>query len=237
MYGRITIIMAGIVALGLLALLAIGYANRALHQVQPYYARAIELDSEMLAQDSHAMECRIASLVTDATTDSSWQTAFSEREVNGWLAVALKEKFADLLPESVVDPRVDFGANEAAIGFRYVGEELSTVISVRVSVWVAETDVVAIRLKKCHAGTLPIPVSKVVDQMIAAADKLNASLRWTQQAGDPVALISLRGVLSVADEQRCLQSVELYEGELYLAGSTASVEPLLAEKAEETVLR
>jgi len=242
MSGRTRIFVGLFAAVVVVAAIFVGFAMRALHQVQPFYAAALEVDSNTLADESHAMERRVATLVSDAKQQPSWRAAFSDREVNGWLAVALEEKFADLLPASIVDPRVAFEAEEAVIGFRYEGKEFTAVISMRVNAWISGADVVAIRLLKAHIGTLPIPLTKIVEHMTQAARKLQVPLRWTQQDGAPVALISLPGVLSTGGEQRRLDVVELHEGELYLAGSTFEVESLeavelMTEKPAGTISR
>ena len=132
------------------------------------------------------MECCVAALVSDAKEQPSWQAAFSDREVNGWLAIALKEKFADLLPPSILDPRVAFEAEEAVIGFRYQDKDFTTVISVRVNAWLSDPDVVAIRLLKAHVGTLPIPLTKIVDQMTQALQKQVDRGNLTQEQADDI---------------------------------------------------
>ena len=181
------------------------------------------------------MECRVAALVSDAVEEPTWQAAFSDTEVNGWLAITLKEKFADLLPESILDPRVAFNDNEAVIGFRYRDENMTTVISVRVDAWIDKTDVLALRLRKAHAGKLPIPLKKIVDNMNQAAEKIQFPITWTQQNGAPVARIPLQDVLSTEAELRRLETVELHKGELYLAGTTAKLEAVLAERPDDSV--
>jgi len=242
MSGRTRIFVGLSAALALTAAIFVGFAMRAVHQVQPFYTAALEVDSNTLADESHAMERRVATLVSDAKQQPSWRAVFSDREVNGWLAVALEEKFADLLPTSIVDPRVAFEAEEVVIGFRYQGKDFTTVISVRAKAWISDADVVAIRMLSAHVGTLPIPLTKIVDHINKAAHKLQVPLRWTQQDGAPVALLSLPGVLSAEGELRRLDVVELHEGELYLAGSTFEVEPLetenrMAEKPAGTISR
>ena len=237
MFRRIKIVVAVVGAIGLTAIIVLGFAMRAVHQVQPFYRAALATDSSKLVDESHAMERRVAALVSDAQEQPSWQAVFSDREVNGWLAVALKEKFAHVLPESIVDPRIAFEDEEVVIGFRYVGKDFVTVISVRANAWIADTDVIAIHLFKAHAGTLPIPLVKIVDAFNDAAGKLKFSLRWTQQDGTPVALLSLPGVSSTKEETRRLEIVELHNGELFLKGSTIETDPLLVVKPEETLVR
>lgn len=234
---RIQIVVAVLSAVVLTVTIVVAYAMRAVRQVQPFYTAALEIDSNTLAEESHAMECRVAALASDVSAEPRWHTVFSDSEVNGWLAVALKEKFADLLPENIVDPRVAFKADEIVLGFRYQSKDFSTVISVRANAWISDTDVIAIHLLNAHAGTLPIPLVKVVETFNDAACKLKLSLRWTQQEGTPVALLSLPGVSSTEEQSRRLEIVELHNGELFLKGSTFKQESLLAEQPEETLVR
>ncbi len=244
MSGRTKILFSLFGAGSLAGAVLVGLAMHAVRQVQPFYTAAIEINADTLADESHAMERRVAALVSDVVAVPRWQAVFSDLEVNGWLAVALKEKFADLLPESIVDPRVAFFRNEAVVGFRLVSEDFSAVISVRVEAWVSESDLLAVRLLKAHAGTLPIPLSTIVEHMSQGARTLQLPLRWTQEEGFPVALISLPDVLSTSEESRRLEAVELHEGELYVVGSTWLLEPSLSaprfaekEKSEREKLR
>lgn len=230
---RLKIVVAVAVSVVLTATILVGYALQAVRQVQPFYTTAIEIDASTLAVESHAMERRVAALVSDATGQTSWQAVFSDREVNGWLAVALKEKFADLLPEGILDPRVAFETDQLVVGFRYQENDFATVISVRANVWIADTDVIAIHLLKAHAGTLPIPLVKMVETLGEAAKKQKLPLRWAQREGTPVALLSLPGIFSTEKESRRLEIVELHQGELFLKGSTLKIESLVAGNPEK----
>ena len=215
---RILLAVVGVICMA--AALSVRYVSRAMRQVQPFYQAALEVDPQALAGANQTMESRVAALYSDATHQTTWQAAFSDTEVNGWLAVTLGEKYPDLLPEHVEAPRVAFTAGEVVAGFRYRDEHWNSVISVRAEAFVADTDLVGVRLLGAHAGTLPIPLAKVVEYISTAARKQGWALRWTQQEGDPVALIPLAGALSTASERRRLETVELHDGELYLAGKT-----------------
>ena len=221
----------------LLVALMVGYAKRAVQQVQPFYAAALQADPEALQGASREMESRVAALYSDVVGQENWQTAFSEHEVNGWLAVALKEKYADLISENVSDPRVAFADDAVLIGFRYRDGSIDTVLSVRVDAFVSDEDQLAIRLRKAHAGTLPLPLAKIVEPLTRWARDNEIPLRWTQQAGSPVALVPLQGILSTDDERRQLATIELHQGELVLAGKTIGPELSVAEKADDTIER
>lgn len=214
--------LAAVALLGLAvaALVAYGFARQALREVHPFYAKAIKTEPRALQSASRQMENRVAALYSDAKPPGEWTTVFSDAEVNGWLAVALEEKYADLLPPEVSDPRVAFADDRALIGFHYRGDWTDAVVSVEAEAFMADDDVAAVRLRDARVGSLPIPLAKVVDSITEAAEQLDVIVRWTQLGEDPVLLVSLTDVLSTDEEQRRLKLLKLREGELLLTGST-----------------
>ena len=207
------------------------YGKWAIHQIQPFYATALQLDSEALTSGSQQMESRVSSLVSDAAESETWQAVFSDNEVNGWFATTLEEKFPDLLPDSVSDLRVAFFAKSAAIGFRYNDPDIDTVVSIRLNALVKDPDVIAARLHSVHAGKLPIPMKRVVESITLAAREQQIAIQWTQQEGDPVVLIPIKELLSTAGIIRELTALEFHQGELYIAGSTQNAAEAVAEKS------
>ena len=216
----------GFIVLTVAALLA-GYAVVAVRQVQPFYASAIKIAPRKLEASSREMESRVAALYSDAKPPGRWQAAFTDDEVNGWLAVALGEKFPKLLPPEVTDPRVAFVDGGVLVGARWRGERLDAVISIQADAKMVGDDVLAIRLREVRAGSLLLPLSDVVEQVSLGAAQLEWPLQWTYEDGDPIALLPTRNVFSTELERRRLELIEIRDGELLLAGSTR------AESAEQ----
>jgi hypothetical protein len=79
-------------------------------------------------------------------------------------------------------------------------------------------DVPAVRLRAAWFGGLPLPMSRVVEEISASAAKLEIPIRWTETDGDPVLLASVTDALSTDEERRQLERLELRDGELLLAG-------------------
>ncbi|NOY41696.1 MAG: hypothetical protein GXP26_07670 [Planctomycetes bacterium] len=232
---RLSIAVAGSLAAIIAGLFL--YGKWAIHQVQPFYSAALQVDPDTHISASLEMESRVSALVSDAAEQSHWQAAFSDDEVNGWLASSLTEKFPGLLPEAVSDPRVAFSDGIAALGFRYQDDHLNSVLSLRASAVIDGTDIVALRLLQAHVGTLPFPMAKIVEAITDGARQQQIAIRWTQQDGDPVALIPLTGLLSTPKVERRLDVVEFHEGELYLSGSTRSLpQPMAAEEKSPPIL-
>jgi hypothetical protein len=214
----------GLISIGgllVLAALAAVFALRALGEVQPFYAEAMRVAPKELESAGRQMESRVTALVSEAQPPGRWQTVFTDDEVNGWLAVTLKEKFSELLPPEVSDPRVVFTDGGCKIGFRYDGEQLSAVISVEGDASIASEDVAAVRLRRAFLGGLPLPMSEVVDEITAIAAKLQLPIRWAHQDGDPILLAPVTNALSTERERRQLERLELRNGQLLLAGRTS----------------
>lgn len=220
------------------AAVALGYAKRAMREVQPFYAAAIRVEPQELKSASRRMENRVAALYSDTRPPGQWKTVFSDDEVNGWLAVTLAEQHADLLPRQVSDPRVAFADGRCMVGFRYRSSRVDAVVSVEAEAFMADEDLAAIRLREVRLGSLPLPMAKVVESITRGARKLDLAVRWTQLEGDPVLLLSLAHVLSTDDEERQLDLLELRDGELLLTGSTERREtPKVAGHANTGGLR
>jgi hypothetical protein len=209
---------------------------RALGEVQPFYAEAMRVAPQQLESAGRQMESRVSALVSEAQPPGRWQTVFSDDEVNGWLAVTLKEKFSDLLPPEVSDPRVVFTDGGCKIGFRYDGEQLSAVISVEGDASIASEDVAAVRLRQAFLGGLPLPMSEVVDEITAIAAKLQLPIRWAHQDGDPILLAPVTNALSTDRERRQLERLELRDGQLLLAGSTSPRPSTPADPGEAALI-
>lgn len=230
----LALLLTGVLLVGL----TLGYGWHAVHEVQPFYAAALQTQtSDATRGASRELETRVAALYSDAVQQQTWQAAFSAAEVNAWLAVALQEKYVGLLPESISDPRVAFDVDRFRLGFRFKGESFAAVVSVEASAFVAESDELAIRFRSAHAGTLPLPLAKVIEPLNDFARENQIALRWSQQDGDPVALIPLQGILSTEDEQRRLETIELQVDELLLAGKSELVHTSVAQREPEHTQR
>ncbi|MCC6492368.1 MAG: hypothetical protein IT424_05045 [Pirellulales bacterium] len=220
-------------ALGCLLLAAAGlggYALQAMHRVRPFYAEAVQAPPEQLQTAAQRMEDRVEDLVSEPAPVGAWEMVFSDEEVNGWLVTILQEKYPTFLPPQVADPRVAFRENRCMLGYRYRGKTLETVISIEGAASLPEDDLAAVRLRKAFAGLLPLPMSRVVQEVALGAEKLGIPIRWAEEQGDPVLLVSVADALSTDNERRTLQRIELRDGELLLAGSVEPRETAAAAK-------
>ena len=214
---KMRIAAISLLVLAVVAAVALWGAYRATQRVRPFYQQALALDPDVLEAGSRQLESRATTLYSDTQDPGQWHALFTAEEVNGWLAVKLAEEYADAIPEDVHDPRIAIAPEAITLGFRTRRGGVETVVSVDAIVFVTESGAIAVRLAGVKAGALPLPVMQVADQLAASCQRMSLPVRWTQQDGQPVAIIDVdRG-----GRQRVhIESIELGDGELYIAGRT-----------------
>lgn len=195
----------------------------ALRRVQPFYQQALALDPQVLDEGSRQLESRATALYSDTQKTGQWHALFTADQINGWLAVKLAEDYADAIPADVHDPRVAIAPDALTLGFRTTQGGVETVVSVDASVFVTEAGAIGVRLLGVRAGALPLPVTKAAEEIAAGCRGLSVPVRWTQQERRPVAIIDVDQSLSKGDHRLVVDSIELGDGELYVAGRTDQV--------------
>ena len=93
-----------------------------------------------------------------------------------------------------------------------------------------QPNVVGIQLHNVTAGSLPIPIGTLIDEINTYAEKANLPLRWQQRDGDPVALITVPSEGPEIEGVIRIDALELKDGEILLSGETLKTE---AEKQKE----
>ena len=196
--------------------------HRASQHVPEFYGLAIQADPVGQKGASDKMLRKAAALVSDLGNEAEWKSLFTEDEINGWLAVDLVQNHPDALPSSMADPRVSIEPDRLTLACRYDWGDWKCVLSVVLDVYLADSNVMALRIRTARAGAVPLPLGEVLNRITTAAEKMDIELRWQQADGDPVALVSIRPPRD--DDKRVvrIESIKLGEGEIYLAGSSES---------------
>jgi hypothetical protein len=201
-------------------LLVVGGAYYAARQVRPFYKQALTLEPEVLVRGSRELESRATALYSDARQGGKWHALFTAEQINGWLATQLAENQVEDAPRSIREPRVAISPEILTLGFQTHSGGVETVISVDASVFVTDEGAVAVRLMSVRAGALPLPVMQLADEIAATCERLSLPVRWTQQDGQPVAIVELHSDPSTDERQFFIDAIEFGEGEMYVAGHT-----------------
>lgn len=215
--------LGGIVTLGLGGTL-LWCVYSALHSAPSFYDSAVAIPADIQRQAGDEMERGVLELHNDVQHAGRWQAIFTDEQINGWLATDLPEKFPELLPPMIRDPRVEIRPHQMQVACRYDGPKLSAVVSLLLEVHLAdEPNTLAVRIRSARAGLVPLPLKNFLDQIAVAARQTGLTMRWAQDDGDPVALVTVDPNPSSAEpQQTVLDAIELRGGDVLLAGSTES---------------
>ncbi len=204
---------------------------RALRGEPEFYQQAVARDVVLAEQSSDEFLQQAAGVASDVRRMGHWDAVFTADQINGWLAVDMHRNHPGLLPESLSDPRISITPGDATLACRYQGPQLDAVLTISCDVYLSPPSAIAIRIKGAHAGLMPLPLGKVLDAIAHTAQKLEIPLEWRRSGGDPVALLTLAPPHNGSGDRRQIEldTIELRDGELYVAGRTehslASVSP------------
>lgn len=225
----ITCVAGGAAAVLVLSLALV--ANWAAKHEPRFYQEALRVEAAFQAEAGDELEQGVLQLHNDTRQPGRWEAVFTDEQINGWLASDMPEKFPDVLPGGLAEPRAAIDGDVARVACRYEQGRVKTVISLALEVGLTqETNTLAVRICAVRAGALPVPLEHFLDQITAAAHNGNIPLRWSQTDGDPVALVTIPGRHEdYAHYGIYLETIELRDGEVYLAGRTeVAGEPSLA---------
>ena len=210
-----------------LALGFLGWAYRATQQVPEFYVRQLELEA-FQKRAGDALEKQALQLNSQIRKSERWQARFTAEDINGWLAVDLPQKFPQALPSDVQAPRVAIDPEMIQLACKVESPRFTSVVSLGVQPYVtSEPNVVALRVKQLAAGSLPLPLSQYMEQITEQCAKSGLPLRWTEEEGDPVALVTLPlEPKDFQDRQVRLEQIELAEGEIVLSGTSEPIPKL-----------
>lgn len=195
---------------------------RQTHQVPDFYTRVTQQLPAVTAEASRRLQEDVKQLQSDAAKVGSWHAEFSDDEINAWLVEELPKKFPRLLARGASDPRVVIEDDRILAAVRYKDRRIDTVVSCELQVALTEQpNMLALKVTKLKAGSLPLPLSKFLKGISKEAATGDIDVQWDLNEAGPIALVTLpsehpRYVISPVT----VESVELMDGRLTLAGHT-----------------
>jgi len=216
------LLIAGLVCLGVLLGLAVGgfAIYRASQHVPEFYQEALKTDARVQQDASEEMVRQATALASEVDKEGQWEAVFTAEQINGWLAVDMVRNHADLLPEVLSDPRVAIEPEQLRIACRLDQGSWTSVVSLAVDAYLAEPNVVALRIREARAGALPLPLEGILKRISEEASQMNVQIRWRQADGDPVVEVSIPPPRDADDKAIRIETLRLGEGSVYVSGST-----------------
>jgi hypothetical protein len=192
--------------------------------VPEYYKQALatDLSPRQQAELGDDFEREALELHNEAQRVGAWEAVFTDAQVNAWLANDLPQNHPRALPSDLDDPRVRITPEEVQVACKYNGDPIATVLSISADVYLTDKpNQLAIRIRSVRAGLIPLPLKNLMDRVTDVARRSGLQLVWSQQEGDPVALLQIPSQIDPKTKREVhIEMLELRDGEIYLAGRT-----------------
>jgi len=188
--------------------------------VPEFYEVVLQADPTAQAEASDELLRQATDLAGELREQGRWEATFTAEQINGWLAVDLVENHPDQLPNSLSDPRVAIKPDRLMLACRFHEGRIDSVLSLALDVYLAERGVVAVRIRQARAGSLPLPLERVLEEINKAAGRSTARIRWRQADGDPVAMISLPEPRGPDARAVRIDTLRLEDGAIHVSGTT-----------------
>lgn len=209
------------------------------HQPE-FYARAVEAGAEEAAVGADAavvedMRRRasarfvstLAALASDVARPGGWSTVLADEEVNAWLAVELPVNHPELVPAGVADLRVRFAPGAILLGCRF-GGPLAAVAWVDAQLRLLEANRLAITVKQCRMGLLPLPTGLAASRLAESLAQSGLRCEVQRIAGQTQLVVQLPATEIRSDQGGVvswwLDGLRLEDGEVFLTGSSRRVQ-------------
>jgi hypothetical protein len=208
-------------AAGLIAALATTCAWLwfSIHHVPEFYQQALTTDREELEKSNKKLLRRTAALRNELKRIGTWQARFTTDEINGWLAVDVPKNHPDVLPPQLEEPRVSISSDAVLAGARY-SAGVTSVVSLEVSAHLPEENVIAVRIRKLRVGDLPWSMSRIIDEVTAAAGDLGLGVQQSQIDGDPLLIFSLSDYWEAEGRNIAIVGLGFEDGAVIIRGRT-----------------
>jgi hypothetical protein len=197
---------------GLLAHVPAFYAERAVA------ARAAD-DAEA-EQLSRRMMTKASSLYASVGQPGRWETAFSDREANAWLAVDLPRNHGRLLPRGVADPHIRFGQKRISVGARVGPAILSAVAWIDLDIELRDINQLGIVLSDARLGAVPLPRGPILRELARRVESLGMVVDFRRLDGRLVLVVYIPSTYDAGAMSYWLESLVIGDGELLAAGET-----------------
>lgn len=195
-----------------------GLAWLSLTHKPDFYKATATLPKEEREKEAKGFVAQSLQLRNDICNEPTWEAAFTDHQVNAWLAEDLVKYFADQLPPEVHEPRVMFEMDRVTLAFELDQGPVRSVIWVVARPHIPEGNVLELTLEKIRAGVLPVPADKVLDRLTMHANARGLDVRWKRDGAFPVVTIRYKPHHGRDDVK--LERVQIRKGEIELTGTS-----------------
>jgi hypothetical protein len=214
---------------GLLAVLLVvagtgGFFAYQVQQIPEFYQQAIAAPPQLQAEAAEQFEQSALEVQNQIQRAEPWSVELTAEEINGWLATVLPEKFPQLLPPEVREPRVALSQDRFFAAGKVDVRGIETIVSIELSAYLTErSNEVAIRIHSVAAGNVPIPLQQYLELITARAAEKGIVVRWQEIEGDPLGMVALPLAEPGDKREIIVRSLQLLSGRVVVSGTSEEI--------------
>jgi hypothetical protein len=172
-----------------------------------------EASARRLVSDAAALHASIV-------REGPWEAAFTENDINAWLAVDLPRNHGRLLPDWLAEPRVRLEPRRVQLAVR-VGHGLaSAVAAVTAEVVLREPNQLGIVVEDAHLGGLPLPRGPVLTELRRRCDQLGMVTSVRRLDDRSLLVVYIPSTHESGGMSHWLETLTLGDGSIAITGQT-----------------
>ena len=210
--------------LGTVALaLVVAYCVYEAQKLPEFYAEVLDEEAVQPAVEGDKFERNLTLMNNAFRRTRPWKIKFTQDEVNGWLASDLHEKFGDVVPKEISDPRIVFTEHEIRIAFKYEKKGMSGIVVATCDIFCTENEnELAIKLLGVRSGVVSLPIGPWLERITEAFQFAGVDLIWSEEDDKPVALVKMPDQMNSngLHQYVILEAIDIRPGQLVIAGSS-----------------
>ena len=141
----------------------------------------------------------------------------SEQQINAWLATELGPQSSRALPEGIKQLRIELGKQQQRLYFTIERSRFTAVISIVVQIELGDDpNTVEISIVSVHAGSLPIRLKRVFDEIESTMAHQDVDFQWKPGTNREVAVVTIPNQVRIKNKQKNISVSELSIGDGYV---------------------
>jgi len=198
-----------LLGLGVLVILVALYILHLIRAVPEAYDKELRRPASAYSEPVQELMDAVDDIEKDLRLGYDLDYRLTQEQINGWLATQLKGNSRVSLPAGIESPRLILGTKRQTVYFTIVGSKFRSAISIQLSCKLAaEPNAVELKIESIHAGSLPIRLKRVFDEIESAMERSGVDFKWKPGTDRTVAIVRIPSRVRVKRERE-LQITDL----------------------------
>jgi len=171
-------------------------------------------------QAARSFVSRISALHADFIREGDWEAAFTQDELNAWLAIDLPRNHPAALPSRVLEPRVGLRPRRVQMSARLALAGLRPVVLVELGVRLREPNQVTLTVEDAGLGAIPLPHGPILTEIRGRLNRLGMVTALQRLDGRSVLVVYIPSTHESGGMSHWLESLSVTDGGVVVAGRT-----------------